>query len=362
VTILVITNYYPPYFLGGYELACKESCDYLISKGHTIYIVCGDYQKESKTTIKPNKPYRKLKYIDYKNSSFIQKNYVEKYNYKVVKDIIESIDFDLVYIWNQKSISTAPTIAVQDSRVRHIFEIGDFWMDAYYRNGFMARANRFLKRILPFTVGGYIDFNPIITVSNWVADEMRDRYNSKDIYIIPNGIDIDSYKDVEKKPIDSKVVKIMYAGRVERSKGLDILIKAISQYNQKDNSKEIFLSIYGREDEVYLNECKELAKNLLKKDSFKFYGHQNGIAHLFENNDIFVMPFRATETFGLVVIESMLHMTPVIATNAYGPAEIIENGVNGVLFEMENSQDLANKIELLIEDSKLFDSIQDRGY
>jgi len=69
---------------------------------------------------------------------------------------------------------------------------------------------------------------------------------------------------------------------------------------------------------------------------------------------LFDMNILATpkETFGLVVIEAMANGICMCATNKAGPLEIIEDGVDGVLFE-RNSEDLKDKIKMLYEDREL---------
>ena len=61
------------------------------------------------------------------------------------------------------------------------------------------------------------------------------------------------------------------------------------------------------------------------------------------------------ETFGLVVAESMLVGSPVIGCNAGGVPEIIQDGMNGLLFETKNIQSLSEKIMIMIESKDLRD-------
>ena len=68
--ILTITNYYPPHFIGGYEIACKETMDFLSDQGHEIVVVTSDYQKSDE---QENKVYRDMKLVDYNDISFIDK-------------------------------------------------------------------------------------------------------------------------------------------------------------------------------------------------------------------------------------------------------------------------------------------------
>ena len=67
------------------------------------------------------------------------------------------------------------------------------------------------------------------------------------------------------------------------------------------------------------------------------------------------------ETFGLVVIEAMSVGTPMVATNACGPLEIIDDQESGLLFEKSSSEGLADKIEMLRSSDILCSSISKRA-
>ncbi len=78
------------------------------------------------------------------------------------------------------------------------------------------------------------------------------------------------------------------------------------------------------------------------------------ISTFFNAVDVFVMASKA-ETFGMVTIESMACGTPVIASNAGGSPEILDNGKFGILFKPLDSESLANKIEYFRRHNRKFD-------
>lgn len=73
-----------------------------------------------------------------------------------------------------------------------------------------------------------------------------------------------------------------------------------------------------------------------------------------EMADIFVFPtFYSNECFPLVLLEAMSHGLPCISTNEGAIADIIDNGRTGLIVEKNNPQDLADKIETLLNDEAL---------
>jgi len=236
--ILVITNYYPPHLFGGCELACKTTVDYLAKKGHTVYVLAGDYMAQRpEHELKGPPPYRMLKYIDYEKPSYHNKYLVEKYNYQVTKELIHCIKPNLVYFWSIKGISIAPVMAVQDAGVKRLFEIGDFWPGTYLQPGFSAQLKRRLKALIPFTVGGRMEISPVVAVSKWVGDEMKEKYGSRDVFVVPNGINVPEF--VTPRDNSDGIVRYMFSGRLDPEKGLDLAERILLVHNDPQLRKNL---------------------------------------------------------------------------------------------------------------------------
>lgn len=358
--ILIISNYYPPYYFGGYELACKATAEFLSSQGHTIYILTGSYMAENfNDNLNPMTPYRKLKYINYETSSAWNKYCVEKYNYQITSDLIRKINPDLVYLWNMKGVSIAPIIAAQDLNVRRVFEIGDFWPGIYLQPGFSAFLKRKVKAILPWTIGGRLDISPVIAVSQWVGCEMKAKYHSQDVYVVPNGIRIGE-NETSKKSCDH-TVKYMFSGRIDPEKGLDIAIKAFGILTERDREIDFEFDIYGDGNKEYTKYCSKLISDHGLNGQIKMYGRSTDINEQYKLHDCLLMPTIMREPFGLVIIEAMAHYMVVVASNHYGPAEIIADRVDGLLFEPDNPEDLAGKILQVHNDSEFRNRIGNAG-
>jgi glycosyltransferase involved in cell wall biosynthesis len=77
--------------------------------------------------------------------------------------------------------------------------------------------------------------------------------------------------------------------------------------------------------------------------------------------DVLVHP-SYREGFGKVLQEAMGMKVPVITTNIPGPSEVIENNVSGILANVKDSSDLADKMLLLCNDSSLRSSFAEEGY
>jgi glycosyltransferase involved in cell wall biosynthesis len=161
----------------------------------------------------------------------------------------------------------------------------------------------------------------------------------------------------EKYAIKEDEFVVGIVGRIEEGKGQWIVIEALA----KLKDLPIKALIVGHTmDEAYLESLKQKVKDLDLEDKVIFSGFTKEVNAHFGLCDVSVLA-TPRETFGLVVIESMVNKVPVIATNNGGPLEIINDGEDGLLFD-RSVDDLAKKIKLLYEDKDLKEKLSQNAY
>ncbi len=99
---------------------------------------------------------------------------------------------------------------------------------------------------------------------------------------------------------------------------------------------------------------EELARETGVGDRVVFTGHvnQHDLDCLYERADFSILP-SVNEGFGLVVVESWIHKTPAIVTDRAGIAELIKDGVNGLLFDPNDPEGFARKMGQLADQPSL---------
>ena len=132
---------------------------------------------------------------------------------------------------------------------------------------------------------------------------------------------------------------ILFVGRLEPQKSVETLMRAIKEL--RDDIKDFRLVIVGQGS--LRPKLQELAIELNVSDIVLFKGTTTQAEKYFSASDIFVLP-SVFEGFGLVILEAFRASVPVIATNIEGPRELIQNNVNGLLFEPKDCQVLARHI------------------
>jgi glycosyltransferase involved in cell wall biosynthesis len=138
--------------------------------------------------------------------------------------------------------------------------------------------------------------------------------------------------------------------RQEYQKGQDVLLDALSLVPQSVLNS-IHLLIVGREGKstpMLLDKIKE--KNL--NSNITFLGHRDDIPSLLQMSDVFVFPSRFEGLPG-VLIEAESFGLPIICTHLPMMLEVVEENVNAVTFEIDNSIQLADKITKMVKDASL---------
>lgn len=143
---------------------------------------------------------------------------------------------------------------------------------------------------------------------------------------------------------------ILGIGQFIHRKGFDLLLNASNDFDK--NIKIIIIG--GESSEMYL---KYIENSNFKNINFISFQSKELLKNYFIISDIFVIPSRE-EIWGLVVNEAMSFGLPIVSSNSViASNELIEDGVNGLLFENENIVDLKSKIQELIKNPELRESI-----
>lgn len=214
--------------------------------------------------------------------------------------------------------------------------------------------------------------NKIIVPSDYFQDILLKEFHCdmNNVVIYPSGgIDTNTFQpleiniDCELELSSENTFIIGYVGRIEKKKGWDVLLKAISILQQ--NIENNFLCLFvgnGSEKGKFISMIQELG--LSKNIKWIPFLPQNKLAEIYNFFNVFCFPtYRKSESLGLVGLEAMACGVIVIGSNMAGPASYIRNNINGFLFEPENSYDLFEnllKIMNMSNDEKKLVTIEAR--
>ena len=333
--IAIITYHFLPNWLGGIEIATYHLAKQLAKRGHEIHIIVLHDKKMAKES---------------KENGF----YVHRIAFKKI------LFFGIVLSWLKALINLRKI----DPDVIHVQSIG-VGVPAYLAKLFMRKPYvvwghgfdvyfpwRFKKIIAKIVIK---NADVVIALSENMRDKIKEIYR-RDIKIIPNGIDMELFRDESEHSIHNNDKKlILFVGSLRPVKGVIYLIEAMNIIRQ--DIPEVRLLIVGD------GEDKKKLTEFVEKSDLKKYVHFAGkienekIPAYMAKSDVFVLP-SLSEGFGIVVIEAMASGLPIIATNVGGLPDIIKDGENGFLIQPKRPEEIAKKINIIFKNDKLREKIR----
>jgi glycosyltransferase involved in cell wall biosynthesis len=147
--------------------------------------------------------------------------------------------------------------------------------------------------------------------------------------------------------------RIGIVGRLDPWKGQDLFLRAFAQAGLAATHQAVLIGgpLFGRAD--YQEELRRLATSLGLGGRVEFTGQVDDVVGALDGLDVLVCATRDEEPFGQVVLQGLARGRCVIAPASGGPAEQIEDGVNGLLFPPGDADALAAALRRVVDDPGL---------
>ncbi|MAZ36429.1 MAG: N-acetyl-alpha-D-glucosaminyl L-malate synthase BshA [Crocinitomicaceae bacterium] len=214
-------------------------------------------------------------------------------------------------------------------------------------------------------VGKDPSFEPVITFSinnsnavtavseSLKGDTLKNFDVEPEIQVIPNFICPEWHQVIDNSELKETYAPngervIMHMSNFRPVKRVHDVLKTFALIREKIPAKMILV---GDGPDRFSAEkmCRELGTC---QDTF-FLGKVKDVEEVIDIADLFVLPSQ-TESFGLAALEAMISRVPVIATNAGGLPEVMEQGVSGFMSEVGDVNDMAkNALKILKDDESL---------
>jgi glycosyltransferase involved in cell wall biosynthesis len=195
----------------------------------------------------------------------------------------------------------------------------------------------------------------VVAVSNWVKDVLvRNQVSPAKITVIRQGLCHTQFaltKDRGEETLKTPL-KIAFLGRLDPTKGVDILIKAL----QLDPQLPVQLDIYGVSQGGAGDAYQQELQNLAQKDPrirFKYPVPAEKVVKILAEYDLLAVPSQWLETGPMVVLEAFAAGIPVIGSNLGGIAERVEHEVNGLLVKPNSVKAWYGELQRLSQDRDL---------
>lgn len=352
--ILMAAETFPP-DVNGAAIATERLAIGLAELGHSVSIITSSQSlKSSSVTNGPLNIYRVPSVLINKAQGF--RVSPRPLHSRIFKQIINELKPDIIHVNNPGLITQT---AIKYAKKFRIPVIGS----AHFMAENLAHYFHLPRGIEKIVSAGvwklyaniYNKLDLIIAPTPATEDLLRKAGVKNKIVVLSNGIDLSKFNlindaDYLRKRLNlTKDPVILFVGRLEKEKQIDVLFKAAALIKEKVDFQIIIVG-KGTEEKF----LKDLANDLGIKSRITIVGYlpKEDLPYIYKTADVFVIPSIA-ELQSLVTMEAMASGLPVIGANAVALPHLIKDGKNGFLFEPTDDKELSDKLQMLLESSEL---------
>lgn len=361
--VLVISNLYPPDFLGGYELGCRQVVGALAARGHDVLVLAGT----PRTPVPPQPGVlRRLRLTDVYDPYIMSQSrmvthaarYVEAHgvsaaNVHALTEALREFDPDVVYFWNLVGLGGLGLMAcAQHLGYPWVMHVMDGIPKVLCTLPFRVRpeVGRAFARVLR---GRYLCcsqtvLDEIVAGGVPIADQAK---------VIPNWVTTAGSPDrTEYRP--GGRLRVVSAGAVSVNKGVDVLIRAAGLL--RDRGRDDFsVDVYGPCHDPFF---PALVKQLDLEDRVRLRGvrTQAELAELYPAYDVFAFPTWEREPMAFAPLEAAAHGCAVVMSRVCGNSEWFIDGLDCVKAD-RTAEGFADALEALATGTVSLPGIARRG-
>ncbi|HTD57929.1 MAG TPA: glycosyltransferase family 4 protein [Solirubrobacteraceae bacterium] len=365
--ILVISNLYPPVAVGGYEIRCAHTVEWL-SRRHEVLVLTSNSRRRG-LQADPS-VWRELPLLAEGPRGTLRAPFAAWRAVRVVGRALRHHRPDLVFVWNASHIPRSAVLAAQAWGGPLAFSLADPWLgrfvegDQFLRylapgaprrgvRGAWARVARLLNRLS----GPRLEFETASPASIvWNSEALRRMTPIPpsiapvlERVIYPASRHEALFSSVERSP--SSIPTVAFVGRIEWEKAPDVACRAIARLRDS-HRLDCRLVIVGGGKFAARRELEQLVEELAIGDRVEFRGSlpPEGVAGVLASVHALVVPSRWQEPFGIVCLEAALARVPVVASMSGGMSEMFDPEREALFFPIDDVGACAGAIARTLSD------------
>jgi glycosyltransferase involved in cell wall biosynthesis len=224
---------------------------------------------------------------------------------------------------------------------------------------------RFFSKTKTFGINHGVSFknskkcNFAISVNEQINQNLiNSGFDKSRSFVVQNAVQITEKYQI--KEIKTPLVIGIY-GRVEEAKGFLDLVKAAWELKKYDIDFRLKIGGFEVSKNFTFEDIKKSAKEFGVLENCDFVGVVRDKKSFFADVDILCVP-SYHESFGMVILEGFLFSTLVISSATHGGNFLIKDGENGLLFEVRNYVELAQKVNYILKNPEIYQKLTKQAF
>lgn len=257
----------------------------------------------------------------------------------------------IAVVYSNTSVIVGSPLSSFFARKPHICHLREFY-DNYPR---LARLYRLFLCVFS---------RRIVAISHAVASFVEPVCSRK-VRVVYDGIDLDRFRSTDRAIPDvlsrwehEKRIIVANIGRVSPIKGHELFVAAARQCSgQNGNLRFLIVGDVFSGNEQFIVHLRDMVREYGLQETVQFAGFRTDVDDFIAHSDIIVLSTIIREGLGQIVMEGMAAGKVVIAPDRGGPVELIENGIDGMLYRSSDAGELAGALLKAAGDPGLRQSI-----
>ncbi len=374
--ILYLTNYYPPHYIGGYELHCQRVAQWLSQQGHAVRILSSDFRLEDIADDAPTdgpEVFRHLQLRYWKDITELGYWQRERRDLAILRLQMHSFKPDIVVLWNMAKLASGLVMEAQRLSPVLVYHLMDEWVTLFQTgNGlpqFWARpANSFWGRctkpilrklyrlLLSDDVRAWHPRNAIL-----VSHALGKLLDKNDLQFEKKHVSFITYEpalfpeNLPRDPGTTSPVRFLWAGRLCRGKGLETTLKALDILHQKmpEGWTLDFCGPIDMEDDTTLFSPR--LSRAPWRNQVQYLGSlpHDKMPAQYRKHDIFLFTSEVHEGLPGTIVEAFASGLGVIGTLTGGTHDVLFPDQNCLVYPIGDANALAQAMQRMIQQPEL---------
>jgi glycosyltransferase involved in cell wall biosynthesis len=378
--VLVLSNFYPPHSIGGYEQHCRDVMDGLRARGYEVEVLTSTHGVGR--CVREGHVDRRLParwdpaYCAPSRRGLLAE---ERDANQALRQAMARFQPEAVSVWNMLGIPYSLVGTAQRSGRPVVLHIADNWPlrrdDPWLRvwSGagrpwarlVKAAARPLVDRLVPT----HIRFRERGVHWAFISKFLKQQHLSHglapdDAPVIYAGIPVERFQGRDADGARSALpLRLLFAGSITPAKGVDVAVRALGHLVAR-GCRDVTLSVLGYcPDRDFVDSLKRLAGEGGFADRVHFRGPvgREEMPAVYAAHDVLLFTSVAQEGFPLTILEAMASGLAVVSSVTGGHGEILEDGRNALTYPAGDAGELAGRIRILLDQPALARRLAEAG-